>query len=297
MLSAVAHSGRTDSQGGHWNHKDGTYHFHDGEYAGRKQSVSPTPKDYKNFTPPQKVPKEDINNALITEKNKNSHDLGYYFKKFLINFGLIAISFFLLVLLLLNVIPFIKHFIPSQLLYQYSIHLKEIECTEADIQKHINAKETYELNKEIPDDYEIGEDDLPREKGCKSGWGQNMTVYTTYSGKKLHTQYLCSGATIPKNIGIYIKRDLDSLLCSRCKHHYIKPDLTWYKKYLEYKNADAEIKHYEEQLKKQYHNTEIYYRKCNTKFYKFLISFSKKNITELQVLNNKYTELVQNKNR
>lgn len=37
-----AHSGRTDSQGGHFNRSTGEYHFHDGRYAGRQKTTSTT---------------------------------------------------------------------------------------------------------------------------------------------------------------------------------------------------------------------------------------------------------------
>lgn len=35
ILSVYAHSGRTDSNGGHYNNSTGDYHYHTGEYAGR----------------------------------------------------------------------------------------------------------------------------------------------------------------------------------------------------------------------------------------------------------------------
>lgn len=35
-----AHSGRTDSKGGHYDHSTGEYHYHDGLYAGQEQSSS-----------------------------------------------------------------------------------------------------------------------------------------------------------------------------------------------------------------------------------------------------------------
>lgn len=37
---AFAHSGRLDENGGHWDHSTGTYHYHTGENAGKKQSSS-----------------------------------------------------------------------------------------------------------------------------------------------------------------------------------------------------------------------------------------------------------------
>lgn len=33
-----AHPGRLDENGGHWDHSTGTYHYHTGENAGKKQS-------------------------------------------------------------------------------------------------------------------------------------------------------------------------------------------------------------------------------------------------------------------
>lgn len=38
--SALAHPGRTDANGGHWNHSTGEYHYHDGSSAGRSSSGS-----------------------------------------------------------------------------------------------------------------------------------------------------------------------------------------------------------------------------------------------------------------
>lgn len=39
-LTASAHPGRTDSQGGHYDHSTGEYHFHSGKYADKNQSSS-----------------------------------------------------------------------------------------------------------------------------------------------------------------------------------------------------------------------------------------------------------------
>lgn len=38
--AASSHPGRTDSNGGHWDRKEGTYHYHSGEYAGENSSGS-----------------------------------------------------------------------------------------------------------------------------------------------------------------------------------------------------------------------------------------------------------------
>lgn len=42
ICKAFAHSGRTDSNGGHWDRSTGTYHYHSGKYAGQSTSSSST---------------------------------------------------------------------------------------------------------------------------------------------------------------------------------------------------------------------------------------------------------------
>lgn len=37
-IPSLAHPGRTDSNGGHWNHSTGEYHYHTGEHAGQSSS-------------------------------------------------------------------------------------------------------------------------------------------------------------------------------------------------------------------------------------------------------------------
>ena len=54
IFTSFAHSGRTDSSGGHWNKSTGTYHYHCGGYPAHSHSggVCPykTPKSYSSST-------------------------------------------------------------------------------------------------------------------------------------------------------------------------------------------------------------------------------------------------------
>lgn len=54
IFNAFAHSGRTDSSGGHWNRSNGTYHYHCGGYPAHSHSggVCPykKPKSYSSST-------------------------------------------------------------------------------------------------------------------------------------------------------------------------------------------------------------------------------------------------------
>ena len=74
VITAYAHSGRTDANGGHWNHSTGEYHYHTGEYAGKnssKKSSSSTSK-YKASTKSKsanKVTTKSTDNKTPEKKN------------------------------------------------------------------------------------------------------------------------------------------------------------------------------------------------------------------------------------
>ncbi len=43
-LPVLAHPGRLDSNGGHWDRKNGTYHYHSGTHSsGNSNSITPSP--------------------------------------------------------------------------------------------------------------------------------------------------------------------------------------------------------------------------------------------------------------
>lgn len=69
---AFAHSGRLDESGGHWDHSTGTYHYHTGENAGKKQNSSNSDNEYDYFNDEKAIKyQQEINNkaAEISEKN------------------------------------------------------------------------------------------------------------------------------------------------------------------------------------------------------------------------------------
>jgi hypothetical protein len=49
VTPALAHSGRTDSNGGHWDHSTGEYHYHHG-YSAHQHNNGVCPYDYDNKT-------------------------------------------------------------------------------------------------------------------------------------------------------------------------------------------------------------------------------------------------------
>lgn len=79
-LSAVAHPGRTDANGGHWNRATGEYHYHNGSGAGKSGTAKlPTPTlppvEYKSITEDwmkvENVPKKN------EPKSSDSSDILY----------------------------------------------------------------------------------------------------------------------------------------------------------------------------------------------------------------------------
>lgn len=65
-LNVPAHPGRTDANGGHWNHSTGEYHYHSGEYAGKNKSSS------SSSTKNKSTPKESKYDKLFEEDDEES---------------------------------------------------------------------------------------------------------------------------------------------------------------------------------------------------------------------------------
>lgn len=94
IVSVFAHSGRTDSNGGHWDRQSGTYHFHTGEYAGKSSSESSSNSEYVPFKPPYEPPTDNPyrNDKEIGEVS----DTGLDIKKILKNIFEVVICILLI---------------------------------------------------------------------------------------------------------------------------------------------------------------------------------------------------------
>jgi magnesium-transporting ATPase (P-type) len=82
-VTVSSHPGRTDSNGGHWDRKEGTYHYHSGEYAGRNSSgsSSETADDIEEnivqTAPSEETKKEPSEKVIVMKKEtptKNSNN-------------------------------------------------------------------------------------------------------------------------------------------------------------------------------------------------------------------------------
>ena len=136
-------------------------------------------------------------------------------------------------------------------------------------------REIIEIGKKIviPNNCEIGNDGLPREKSFEV-WGKQFTVYTTSYGKSIHKKYRCSGATNKHHICDLEKNSYYSY-CLKCYNEYPSPDLTWFYASKDYKRKSVTYNN----LIKNFENTiieaEKCYTKCNRKMFRLFTSLSK----------------------
>ena len=66
-VTASSHPGRTDSNGGHWDRKEGTYHYHSGEHAG-ESSLSSFSETADNIEAEENTVETDTLEEEIIEK-------------------------------------------------------------------------------------------------------------------------------------------------------------------------------------------------------------------------------------
>lgn len=224
--SALAHPGRTDSNGGHWNRSTGTYHYHDGNSS----SSSSSSYSYNKSTP---LPWQDTSKA--TEKSQEAKLSNRKWGA-----GLIGVSLYLFIWLYLPVKESIKKRKDEKIRQKEYLQQLELEKQKKEEEKRAEIKEltTHSLRElsGMPDFAEIGEDGLPKEKG-KVGWGEYFTRYSySYDGMAYHKK-TCHLAVSEFNIA---SPGNARCPCGVCKPEKI-PDLSWYKKY---KTLQAKCKQY-----------------------------------------------------
>lgn len=295
FYTAFAHPGRTDSNGGHWDRKSGTYHFHTGEYAGKSSDGSSSSSEYVPFTPPYEPPTDNPyrNDNSSSKRHSTSIDfwdiIGYaVVTMFVLIFGLSIISYiclFIYEIFLRDHLPKHKISCLTDKIFEYQNQHRELLS--------ICVKLLF-LSEEvkIPDPYEIGEDNLPKEKDSNYCWGNTFTMYKTDNGKKLHAKYNCCFATKPVHIHWYRNyRDFSNFLCLKCARTYTLPDMSWYEKYLECKKLEERQKYKKSKCQNSRKEIEKLHKKCNSTTTKMLIAFSKKNRNALHEANLLYDKM------
>lgn len=292
IVSVFAHPGRTDSNGGHWDRQSGTYHFHTGEYAGKGSSGNSSNSDYVPFKPPYEPPTDNPYRTDNSNSKSNSVSTDFWdyagITIFVLIFGgpiVVHITEFVYDVFLSDHMP--KHKISRLIdkISEYHRLQKEILDIRSDL-LDLN------LTMKIPVSYEIGKDNLPRDKSSGSNWGNSFTMYKTTKGKKLHPKYNCCFATEPVHICWYRNRcDFSDILCGKCACSYTLPDLSWYNKYMDCQKLKKSQSYNESRCRDLRKEIEILHKKCNSTTAKILIVFSKKNRSALHEANALYSKM------
>lgn len=149
----------------------------------------------------------------------------------------------------------------------------------------------------IPDRFEIGSDNLPKDKG-ETGWGRTFTVYKTKYGLKLHADYGCCKATIKCHIfkAYELSPDPYDSLCKICAWHYCFPDTGWIISAKDYYKAANNLTTRQNELHLLLQKLLFYSNRCNRKYMKFLLFFNKDLRNQLKDLNILRSNLYQSLN-
>lgn len=269
-ISVFAHPGRTDSNGGHYNHKTGKYHYHSGEYAGRDSSSS----------------------------------IPWYM------WYLIIIILVISIWAIYFVWTWISNSLPSTIVRNLDYALLDYKNATNHAEFCNKLLEEIRQKAVIPDGYEIGRDGLPKEFGIDNyeidgilknafpsqiesvriNWGKSLTVYTVIDGWKLHLKEDCCGPfSIRKNIySFYNKR---YSICKKCASEYNPPNMEWYVEYLKLSNQIAKCEIAKSKENKALIELENCFNDCNTKMAKFLLFFSPSKRNRLDELKREYKQL------
>lgn len=196
-LLSYAHPGRTDANGGHWDRKTGTYHFHTGESVGKNHLDLYSESEYSPFTPPYQPP----------TKNPYHQD----------DFLICYIIIFLIALIYVCFIIRNKHFENIE---------SKIDCMRKKIVGYQEQCDNFITNL-----YKVNENihSIPKSiviRDFKLCYKNNIVpeefiFYKTTHGRAYHKKYNCSTAT--QKISIIDDYILYLQPCSKCAHNYSIP--------------------------------------------------------------------------
>lgn len=221
LSPASAHSGGTDSQGGHWNHSTGEYHFHHGR-GPHQHPGGVCPYDSSIRTTAKK--KE-------ASKSKEQKDSSNFNEEKVKNVSLWIMG-------LVFGVPLAAGCVTSLIssAVKKAKEMKTFTKDKAAYEKLYKERNPIDLvNK--PRFTIIGADGLPRQTPSKVGWGELYTVYVTEHGQAYHQRCGCCYATRQMHIYHASKSRRPCKICCRNA-----PDLTWYEEYLRIRSIKKKYK-------------------------------------------------------
>lgn len=218
--SAHAHSGRTDSHGGHHDYNNvsglGDYHYHHGHPAHlHTNGVCPyafddrTGQNSEEYSSERTVP---IASSQSSKPDKPSLSNGTFpWGPCLALGGAVGIGGYLRV----------------KTVRRRRREKQQYEARREQYLTLYGGKSVEELARMagMPDGVEIGTDDLPKEVGTQ-GWGERFTYYVAPSGKAYHRVCECNRSAVHPINAVNIGGRSP---CCRCRPN--EPDLEWYGEY------------------------------------------------------------------
>lgn len=272
---SVAHPGSLDDNGGHYNRKTGEYHYHEGTHTESNTNLSKSSaSDTENYTYSKKSLHVSSKETQKSENDTSELDFATIFFFFIL--GIILLYF------IYTLICEIIERTPKHRLRNYEELLQKVSALSTT--KQSLTEEINQLNFSIPDGYEIGCDNLPKEINS-ANWGETFTFYQTTLYGKYHKKKNCSYSFMPVHIWKAIYNE--GQLCMRCCKNIKLPDLNWYSTYLRKQHIETEQlpKINLELIQKNKELFHTYYI-CNHRITRFLINLSKLKRVKLKELNN-----------
>lgn len=253
LISAHAHPGRLDSNGGHYNRDTGEYHYHDGSSSGKNNNNKSDNYTYSHFEGPTKdynsssgSPNfEGSENETTTPSTNDSDDLSDIGLLIAI-IGIICAFGCLWAYLSTDASPVIRKektmYKPKEEPYEflspvYAERLKKYQ--QESKPKKTPTEKRLEQIAGFPDGFYIAGftsiDTISEETYGRA------TAYINNNDKILHLNFGCENATIPINMLFDGYEMKNFKLCEKCKNSpkyefYENADV-WYKKYITQKIA------------------------------------------------------------
>lgn len=229
ITSAFSHSGGTDGNGGHYG-ADG-YHYHHGKPPHQHiNGICPYDfEDTTNSRPSIKTKTEQKTSSYTeslpekTETSTNEKENTKSYSSFSWLGLLGAVVAYAFVCLMFSIFGKMSEKRKKQ---------KQLIKFNEEKEKYTalyGGKNILDLVN-IPEDTEIGIDNLPKESSAHYNWGPKYTVYITRTGQKYHKKKSCAKGAFP--VHIYNLRDRQP--CRICKPEL--QNLDWYKEYVNITN-------------------------------------------------------------
>lgn len=228
LSPASAHSGGTDSKGGHYDHSTGDYHYHHGHPA-HDHDGGVCPYDFddqtgkKSGSSSKTAGRSDSSHSNTASSRKSAAEELWEIAKGLLMIPVSIVGFILILSVPYYLIEFIKK-------------RRQFRKEKAAYEKLYKERNPINLvNK--PRFTIIGADGLPRQTPSKDGWGELYTVYVTENGQAYHQKRGCCYSS--KQMHIY-HASKSRRPCKVCCRNV--PDLTWYVEYLRIKQIKEKYK-------------------------------------------------------